>query len=135
MISNTYFQHNAKTKQRIGFAIRHVRNANGYSSEYMARKLGYTNNSTYCKIERGELKILDIDLLINICDLLNCSIFHLIIIADFDIIDTKIKSWTEFFFALKDLDRTNNQKIERFYNEFFRLHFQVKKFDKNFFKN
>ena len=39
----------------IGEAIKVARKQKDLTQEYMARKLGYKDKSTYAKIERGEL--------------------------------------------------------------------------------
>jgi len=69
----------------------------------MALKLGYANDSSYSKIERGECAKLDIVLLHQIADILGVSTFHLCRLAGLDLSQHKnsIQTWSELIKSLE----------------------------------
>ncbi|MBP9689933.1 MAG: helix-turn-helix transcriptional regulator [Bacteroidia bacterium] len=87
-----------KTTQykNIGNAIKLIRVSKGFTQEYMANKLGYSDRGAYAKIERGENVTLDILLLIEICDMLGCNLVHLMLVAEINIFKSPIISYTQF---------------------------------------
>jgi transcriptional regulator with XRE-family HTH domain len=69
----------------------------------MAVKLGYANDSSYSKIERGECAKLDIVVLHQIADILGVSTFHLCRIAGLDLSQHKnsIQTWSELIQSIE----------------------------------
>lgn len=49
-----------------------IRDKNGFSQEYMAKKLNYKSKGSYCLIEKGKSKV-TVDLAVNIKSILNLS--------------------------------------------------------------
>jgi hypothetical protein len=91
-------------EQRLGSAIRQIRVSLKLPTDWIAYKLHYADKSTYCKLERGEIKNINVWLLIEICELYDCNIVQLFFLADIDIFKTKLKSWTEFIETLSNND-------------------------------
>src|SRR5574343_322995 len=90
-------KHSIENEHReLGNAMRRIRQSRNYTAQYVAMKLGYKDESTYCRIERGEVENLSVWKIITFCKLFDCNIFHLFLLADIDIFDTNIKSWSEF---------------------------------------
>ncbi len=87
---------NIKIYNNIGITIKLLRERKNLTQEYMAHKLGYSDRGAYAKIERGEYSSLDVILLLNICKLLGCNLVHLMLMAEVDIIEVPIQSYTEF---------------------------------------
>ena len=83
-------------EQKLGNAIKKLRNLHHLPSDWVAHKLGYADKSSYCKIERGVIKDVSVWKIIEICKLFDCNIVHLFLLAGIDVFDTKIKTWTEF---------------------------------------
>ncbi|NMA02938.1 MAG: helix-turn-helix transcriptional regulator [Clostridia bacterium] len=50
-----------------------LRKTKGYTQEQMAHKLGYKDKSSYCHIEKGNVKI-TLELLQKICEILEVDI-------------------------------------------------------------
>jgi transcriptional regulator with XRE-family HTH domain len=69
----------------------------------MAVKLGYANDISYSKIERGECAKLDIVVLHQIADILGVSTFHLCRIAGLDLSQHKnsIQTWSELIQSIE----------------------------------
>jgi transcriptional regulator with XRE-family HTH domain len=102
-------ENNIKVYNNIGKAIKLLRESKNLTQEYMANKLGYNDRGAYAKIERGEYNTLDILLLLNICKLLNCNLVHLMLMAEVDIIEVPIQSYTEFLKQFNsDQEKNNN---------------------------
>jgi transcriptional regulator with XRE-family HTH domain len=101
---------NIKIYNNIGITIKLLRESKNLTQEYMAHKLGYSDRGAYAKIERGEYGSLDILLLINICKLLDCNLVHLMLMAEVDIIEVPIKTYTEFLDLFKPEKENKNQK-------------------------
>jgi len=96
--------------QRLGFAMKQIRESKKASMLFVSKKLGYTTESTYCRMEHGEIENISIWQILNFCKLFECSIIHLFILADIDIFETKIDSWSEFYQSLSNL--SNEQATE-----------------------
>ena len=94
----------------IGKAIKLLRESKNLTQEYMAHKLGYNDRGAYAKIERGEYNTLDILLLLNICKLLKYNLVHLMLMAEVDIIEIPIKTYTEVLDSLKYENWNKNEK-------------------------
>lgn len=95
---------------RIGNTIRLIRESKNLTQEYMAYKLGYSDRGSYAKIERGAYKTIDIVLLLYICKLLGCNLVHLMLMAEIDIIEVPLQSYTEFLKQF-NLDKENNSTV------------------------
>ena len=54
-------------------------------------------------LENGKIKHLSESTIRKFCKLLDCNIIHLYRLADIDVFDTKIKTWTQFYKSLSDL--------------------------------
>ena len=89
--------------QRIGKAMRVIRNARGESADAVSEKLGYENTSSYCKLERGEKKTLCIEKILIFCKHFNFNIIFLFIMADIEIFKNEINTWTEFYQSLSKI--------------------------------
>lgn len=89
-------KNNVTKYKSIGNAIKLIRVSKGFTQEYMAQKLGYTDRGAYAKIERGENVTLDILLLIEICDLLASNLVHLMLVAEINLFKSPIISYTQF---------------------------------------
>ncbi len=90
-------------EQRLGNAMRVIRISKGESPDGIAHKLGYTDTSGYCKVERGEIKDISFWKILIYCEYFSCSLFHLSLIAGLDIFGTDIKTLTEFYKSLSNL--------------------------------
>ena len=99
-------QHNYK---KIGSTIQVIRVSKNLTQEYMATKLGYNDRSSFAKIERGEYNSLDVFVLIDICRLLECNLVHLMLLAEVDIFETKIRTYSEF---LRTLQYSDSEIVE-----------------------
>lgn len=108
----------ANTKlAELGRCIKLVRESRGLKQEYISTKLGYKDRSTYAKLERGELESIDFFKLIEICRLLNCSLLHLALLANIDLMNGTITRWDDFFGSLKNLPEDERSSIERMVDE------------------
>ena len=92
----------AATK-RLGSAMKRIRKSQNEKTIFVARKLGYDDDSTYCRIERGEIVNISIWTILDFCKLFDCNIVHLFKLADIDIFETHIKSWSQFYQSLSNL--------------------------------
>jgi len=86
----------------IGKAMKRIRLSKNLTSNYVASKLGYKDESTYCRIERGEVNIYE-SLVRGFCKLFDCNIIHFYKLAGIDVFESKIKTWSEFYTSLSDL--------------------------------
>lgn len=75
---------------RLGKSIRLVRQSRGLKQEYLAYRLGYKDKSMYAKIERGEIKSLDLFMLLRICEVLDCNLVLICMMAEIDVLNTAI---------------------------------------------
>ena len=97
--------------ERLGYAMKRIRKSKGCDTLYVAKKLGYDDESTYCRMERGKIQNICIWTILKFCDLFECNIFHLFILADIDIFKTQIKTWTEFYKSLSNLSDNEVEKL------------------------
>jgi len=89
--------------QRLGYAIRRIRESRKVSALFVSTKLGYKNESTYCRMEHGEIENISIWTILAFCKLLDCNIVHLFKLAEIDIFETQLKNWSEFYVSLANL--------------------------------
>ena len=90
--------------QHIGNAMRRIRQSKDITTDYIARKFGYEDISTYCKMECGNLKHIDESIIRAFCKLMDCNIVHLYKLAGIDVFETKIKTWDEFYSLIPRLN-------------------------------
>ncbi len=62
----------------LGNVIRDLRLSKHITSDWVALKLGYKDKSSYCKLERGEIKEISIWKLLKICKLFDYEIIQLL---------------------------------------------------------
>jgi transcriptional regulator with XRE-family HTH domain len=96
--------------QRLGNAMKQIRESQKASMLFVSKKLGYTSESTYCRMEHGEIENISIWQILNFCKLFECNIVHLFVLADIDIFETKINSWFDFYQSLSNL--SNDEAAE-----------------------
>ncbi len=89
--------------QKIGNAMRFIRNTYSESADAISAKMGYVNASAYCKLERGEKKTLCIEKILLFCEHFNISIVNLLLISEVENFKNKINTWSEFYTALENL--------------------------------
>lgn len=96
--------HNKDAYKKIGHAIKLVRLNRKLTQEYMSTQLGYNDRSSYAKLERGENTTIDTLRLIRICNLLQCNLVHLLMLAEINVFEAPLKTYTEFEKTLKLID-------------------------------
>jgi transcriptional regulator with XRE-family HTH domain len=90
--------------KKIGEAIKLVRINRKLTQEYMSTQLGYSDRGSYAKLERGENTTLDALQLIRICNLLQCNLVHLLMLAGINVFETPLETYTEFEAKLESID-------------------------------
>jgi len=87
---------------QLGHAIRIVRKARGETLASMSKKLNYKDESSYNKIEKGQLKSIDLCRLIEVCAVLKVSPYHLCNMAGVDLLShpNSILTYNEFYTSL-----------------------------------
>lgn len=114
-----YIAYNMKAKNKmllthnkqLGSAMKRIRESRKVSTLFVAKKLGYETESTYCRMEHGTIMNISVWTLLEFCKLFECNIFHLFVLAEIDIFDTKIKTWTEFYQSLSNLPTDEASKL------------------------
>jgi len=100
-------------EQRLGNTIRQLRLSCNLTTDWVAYRLGYTDKSTYCKFERGEIKDVSVWKIIELCELFECNIVQLFFLAGVDVFKTKIKSCAEFNESLSKNDNKNIKLLKK----------------------
>jgi transcriptional regulator with XRE-family HTH domain len=97
--------------QRIGNAMKRIRQSKNITTDYIAHKIGYEDKSTYCKIECGNVKHIDESKIRSFCKLMDCNIVYLYKLAGIDVFETKIKTWDEFYSMIPKLNDEEAKQI------------------------
>lgn len=86
----------------LGNAIRFIRLSKNIKQEWVAAQVGYSDKSTYAKIEYGKLKQVAIDKVNQICEALECESYVVMKLAVMKNFNHQINSWEEFILSLED---------------------------------
>lgn len=108
--------------QRLGIAIKLIREGRNYSQDHIANSAGYANRSTYAKIEAGQIEHICMVKLSAICHALKCNISHLFLIVDLQQPEKNIKTWQEFNSSLMLLPDVDKKRM----NELVAIIFDIK---------
>lgn len=73
---------NASLARSIGSTLRLIRSFRGESSDAVAFILGYKYPSSYCKLERGEIKEFSIESLLKFCNHFDINLLMLLHIVE-----------------------------------------------------
>lgn len=96
--------------KKIGRTLRLIRESRNLKQTYVAEKVGYAGKSTYARIEAGTLKQVAIEKIAEICRVLDCNIFHLMLLAVSEDFKYKLQTWDEFYDSIKGL--TAEERVE-----------------------
>ena len=108
-------QHHIKN---IGKAMKLIRNSTGESADAIARKLNYGNSSAYLKLERGEVKTLCIEKILIFCEHFKINMMFLFILADINVFEYGINTWSQFYESLSILNKEDKKRILKLAAEF-----------------
>lgn len=99
--------------RRLGAAIRQIRILKGEKTLSIGIRLKQTDHSTFARLERGELKSIDIITLLEICDFLEVSLFNLLMLAGVNALMHKnsILTWNDFYKSLESLEDETVKKL------------------------
>jgi hypothetical protein len=73
---------NPSLAKSVGTSMRLIRLYKGESVDAVALKLGYKHSSSYCKVERGEVQELSLEMLLGFCNHFNIKFIVLMMLAD-----------------------------------------------------
>ncbi len=107
--------------QRIGRAMKQIRLSNNLKPFYVATHIGYTDDSTYYRLERGETEHIDESKIRTFCKLMDCNIVHLYKLAGIEVFETKIKTWDEFYSLIPKLNDEEAKHIIELYKKYLPL--------------
>jgi len=108
--------HSLEESLLIGKAMKRIRQLKSHKTLWVATQLGYKEESTYCRMERGEINVYESKVR-KFCKLFDCNIVHFYQLAGIDIFETKIKTWTEFYKSLSDLTEEEAAKLMEIANQ------------------
>ena len=102
--------HSLEESLLIGKAMKRIRQSKNDKASFVANQLGYKEESTYCRMERGEINIYESKVR-KFCKLYDCNIVHFYQLAGIDIFETNIKTWSEFYKSLSGLPEEEAVKL------------------------
>ncbi len=97
--------------KKLGHAIKFIRLSRSIKQEWIALKIGYSDKSTYAKIESGKIKEVSISKLQLISEVLQCNTLHFIIMADSESFNNPILNWEEFLTSLHKCNKADLLKM------------------------
>ena len=108
----TIKQHHISHHAKLCMVIRCLREVKKTKAITVAKALGYTDESAYCKLESGQTNDISFWKLLIICQELHCSLFQLCYLADIDLLlGGSIKTWYDFDKSLESLPEEERKHL------------------------
>lgn len=97
--------------KKIGRTLRLIRESRNLKQSYVAERAGYAGKSTYARIEAGTLKQVGIEKIAEICNVLDCNVSYVMLLAVSQDFKYKLQTWGEFYDSIKGL--TAEERVEK----------------------
>ena len=97
--------------KKIGRTLRLIRESRNLKQSYVAERAGYAGKSTYARIEAGTLKQVGIEKIAEICNVLDCNVSYMMLLAVSQDFKYKLQTWGDFYESIKGLSPNERKEM------------------------
>jgi DNA-binding Xre family transcriptional regulator len=106
-------------QQRLGVILKAIRKSRNIKAQAVADALGMADQSNYVRIENALVCDISFWRLLEICEVLGCSLFQICFLLDIDFLGGgRIKTWEQFYESLKQLEEEDQKHLVEIANQF-----------------
>lgn len=99
-------------QQKLGDILKLIRKSKNIKAQTVADALGLSDQSNYVRIENAQATDISFWRLLEICDVLGCSLFQICFLLEIDFLGGgAIKTWDQFYDSLKQLEEQDKQHL------------------------
>lgn len=103
---------NSIYQQKLGEILKLIRRSKNIKAQTVADALGLSDQSNYVRIENAQVTDISFWRLLEICEVLGCSLFQICFLLEIDFLGGgAIKTWDQFYESLKQLEEEDKAHL------------------------
>lgn len=103
---------NSIYQQKLGEILKLIRRSKNIKAQTVADALGLSDQSNYVRIENAQVTDISFWRLLEICEVLGCSLFQICFLLEIDFFGGgAIKTWDQFYESLKQLEEEDKAHL------------------------